>query len=315
MSTAATSTALTQAAAGGLAAFAGPNNPFLVAANKVGVTDGGFLRINGKTGEYITGDQKTLQPGTELVFLMQGCKLAWQAFDSDNKLHKGPEVSIISGQALPPHQAVPGVPDTKWMQVIKVLVAPTDTGKQMTLTCKANNQYREIWRLVKSYGEQVGRFPDGEGGYRSPIVEINARGYDMKVKEKKVHPTTNEIFEEEMTIKNYSEVFKIVGWITDAEMAQIKADADAAAGVGADATGNGAAAAQLSAPVAAASPTVNAAAATPVAAVAATTQTAAPAAAVAPTAQAAGAPLQGEVIPPAAGAQPSFRRGRVGLRT
>lgn len=315
--------AVQAARSGGLAAFTGANNPFTKAAKKEGVSDGLYLRMNGKTGAWLTNapGMTELEPETELVFDLYNCAQAWQGFDKDNKLHNGPSATIASGAELPDHPDTPGV---KWGRIIKVMTAPTDGGKQMLLTCKANNQYREIWKLVKKYGELLTRYPDptSPNGYMSPIVKLSSRSYEMPVKEEKVrtNPQTGarEIYIDETKVKNFSEILEIVDWITTAEMEQQiaangDANDDAPVAVGAPAAQLPAAGAGGTGPVGGAqqSAPVTAAAAEPVAAapqpaiqtVAATVE---------------GKEVVGEVLPPPAGptaAAPGFRRGRAGVRT
>lgn len=222
-----TSQALAAAKAGGLAALTPTNNAFTQYAKREGVTDGFWLRMNGKTGKWLCNlpNQDELPGGTELVFNIWNSEVIWQGFDKDNKLHTGPKVKILSGEALPAH---PGTPGVTWKENIRVMVSTTDGGKQMALICKADNAYRPIKKLVKRYGELFTRMADAGSstGYRMPVVKISSEAYDMKVKVpvKQVNPATGkeEFVEQEQKITNFREVFKISDdpqdWITEAEM-------------------------------------------------------------------------------------------------
>lgn len=275
------STALAQAKTGGLAAFTATSNPFLKATDKVGVSDGLFLRLNGKTGKFVSNypDMSEFEPGTELVFDLYNATLLWQGFDNDNKPFNGPAVTLISGADLPPHQELTGV---KWTKQMRVMVALTDGGKQMSFTAKADTPFRSIWRLVKKYGEQLTRFPDpsSKTGYMSPVVRIDSEEKKTKKMEEKVrmNPQTGqrEIYEEEVAVQYFVDKFEVTGWITQKEMEEVLESQAAAV---ADA-GPADVAAQVSAPAA---------------------DQAAPQGTV-------------EIIPPAAGAQGGFRRNRVGQR-
>jgi hypothetical protein len=229
-----TGTALARASAGGLAAFASGVNPFLARPKEEGVTEGAFLRMNGKTGEYIGSNDTKLDHGTQLAFDLWNSVEAWQGFDSDNKLHRGPEAKFRDGVPLAePDRSNPKI---KWAKVFKIQVRTLDGSPALTYTAKADKPTREIWKLIKRYGEQMGRQVDEAGKYMIPVIEIGARSYEFMAKEKKVvkNPQTGveEIVEVEQKIKNFSEQFPIVGWVTEAEMDQIVAAAAAQAGEG-----------------------------------------------------------------------------------
>lgn len=232
------STALAAARTGGFAAVvSAANNAFVNAAKKEGVTDGFWLRMNGKTGAWLTNlpGVTELDAGTKLVFDIWHAEQIWQGFDSNNKLYNGPKVTLVSGADLPDPPPTPGV---KWKKHIRVMVATPSDGKQMALTCKADNPYREIWKLVKRYGELLVRFPDAgsKTGYMRPIIEIDSKSYDMMAKVETVVTDkatgAKSIVEEEQKITNYREVFKVTDdandWISEADMSQILEDANLA---------------------------------------------------------------------------------------
>lgn len=223
-------TALATARSGGLVALTGANNPFLKLARDEGVTDGLYLRLNGKTGKFVSNYPGIAEfaPGTEFVFNLYEAIMLWTGFDKDNKPYNGPQVAIKTGQPLPDHPEIEGV---KWIRQLRVMVAGTDGGKPMALTSKADNPFRASLKLVKKFGEEVAKYPDpsSPNGYMMPIVKIESSERDTKKKEEvvRVNPKTGakEIVEEENKINFFVEDFAITDWITQAEMDQIKADA------------------------------------------------------------------------------------------
>lgn len=227
--TPATSTALAAAASGGLAAYTTNDNPFTRRAREEGVQDGIFLRLNGKTGEFITNNGDKIQPGTAMAFLLWDAKLAWQGFDraDNNKPVKGPAVSLLSGAALPePDRA--RYPDVKWNKVIMTLVRTLDGGPQMLLTSKADSSFREIWRLVKTYGEHMGRHLDDKGQNKVPIVEIDVNSKEIEV-EDETGPVLSTGKRAKIKIMVHFESYKIVEWASLDELTAIAAESAAEA--------------------------------------------------------------------------------------
>lgn len=221
------STALAAAAAGGLAAFATANNPFTDRARQEGVQDGVWLRLNGKTGEFIVtgGEGGTLAPKTQLAMMLMHAKLVWQGFDraNNNKPVRGPAVSLLSMQPLPEPDR--SNTDISWNRTMQVIVKPLDGGPQMVLTSKAEAGYREIWRLIKSYGAKMGMNIDAATGKnKTPIVEIGVRPLEMDVADENSPPLSNG---KQPMIKTtvYFEEYKIIDWASEAELAAIDAEA------------------------------------------------------------------------------------------
>lgn len=224
------SQALTAAASGGLAAFATAANPFTNRAREIGVQDGAYLRLNGKTGEFVTSSGDALAYGTQLAFMLMHAKLAWQGFDkADNdKLVKGPAVSLLSMQPLPEPDRKAN-PDVKWQQVMQVLVRTLDGEPQMLLTAKAEKPTREIWRLVKAYGAKMGQNIDETGKNKIPIVAISARPHEMTVDDETA-PLLSTGKRPKIKITVYFEKYEIVDWASEAELAEMVAEAEEAAG-------------------------------------------------------------------------------------
>lgn len=229
------STALARAQSGGLTTFAQGANPFINRPKEEGVSDGAYLRMNGKTGEFVGANDVKVDPNTQLVFDLLNCIEAWQGFDNDSKLVKGPEVSFKEGKKLKDPEQIPGV---KWTKIFRIQVRMLDGSPALTYTAKADKPTREIWKLIRRYGEQMSRNRDETGAYMLPIVEISSRPYEFKAKEKKVvkNPVTGveEIVEVEQPAKVFFESFPIVGWISQREIDEIvEAAAEAAEAEGA----------------------------------------------------------------------------------
>lgn len=205
------------AASGKLAVYKDGNNPFTQQARAEGVSDGVYVRFNGNSGEYIvTGSNDiTLRHGDQLAFLMYHIKLAWLGFNSDNKPFRGPEVSLVTGAALPDPDPADFPDDIRWNKVALVTVRLLDGSPQMILSAKAEKPTRPIWRLIKEFGEKMGKNVDPVTGQNKiPIVEIGGRSFQIDVEEevngKKV----------KMKATKWGDTYKIVDWATEAEMAE-----------------------------------------------------------------------------------------------
>lgn len=234
--------ALTKAKEMGLVAFTASNNPFTQDAQKEGVTDGFWLRMNGQTGVWLCNlpNQPELEAGTELVMDIFRAEKVWLGFDNKNKLYTGPKVSVLSGRELPDP---PPTPNVEWTLHRRIPVATTDGGRQLLMTCKANNPYREVLKLSKRYGELFMKFVDPTGkpvapfphAYKLPVVKIASVSYDMIGKVKKVVPNketgVDEVIEVDQALKPWREVFTITDdekdWISQQEMNEILAAAGA----------------------------------------------------------------------------------------
>lgn len=193
-----------------LANFNASNNPFIRRAAEEGVTDGTYARFNGNSGQFITNGPE-IEPGSEIVFDLFNCKLAWQGFDLDNRPHRGPEVSVVSGDPLAEPNRTD--PDVRWSKVIKVAILTLD-GTQMMYTSKADKPTREIWRLIKRYGAEMMKKRDESGAPMLPIIRVGARSFQIEVED------PNDKRRKIKTTK-YSEEFNIAGWMTMDEFAAL----------------------------------------------------------------------------------------------
>lgn len=199
-------------ASNALAAFTGGVNPFLQHTKAEGVNSGLYMRHNGNTGKYILGDKEI--DGGAFLFDLMSARLAWLGFDPNNKPVNGPEVKMIEGVPLADPPQVPGV---KWNKQIKVAVIDIETGKEIVLSCKADRPTRAIWRLIKAFGETVGRHPDGKA-FKIPLVEASSRSFEMDIDEPQKDGTSRKI-----RVKKYSDAYEITDWYTNDAVAEIVA--------------------------------------------------------------------------------------------
>jgi hypothetical protein len=182
-----------------LEAFAGGQNPFLVVTENEGVSDGAFGRFNGNTGQYII-DNNEMDAGFDAVIEMIHAKQAWLGFDSDNRPIRGPEVSIVSGKALPDPE---DKPDVRWNKQIVVPIVLMD-GRRIVYSSKGEKPTRPMWKLIRQFGGLMGRHRLPDGRFKLPVVSMGSRGFEMMVEEngKKVK------------VRKYGEDLKIVDWMT-----------------------------------------------------------------------------------------------------
>lgn len=194
-----------------LAIFAGGGNPFTASAKDAGVTDGVFGRFNGNTGDFIVGDG-TLEPGTPCAFAFLDAKQVWLGFDEDNKPHRGPEVLFLNGQVLPEPEKILGV---RWNKQIVVPLITMD-GDQILYSSKADKPTRPIWRLIKQFGELMGRNRSEDGKFKVPVIELNSRPFEMTIEE-----LQNDGSKRKIKVTKYAEDFKIVSWMDEDELTEL----------------------------------------------------------------------------------------------
>jgi hypothetical protein len=211
-------------------AFAGGFNPFTSSAKAEGVTEGVYGRFNGNSGSYIVGDGE-LAPGTPVVMAFLDAKVGWLGFDLQNKPHRGPEETIISGKALADPPQTPGV---KWQKQITLPIV-TMEGQQIMYAAKADKPTRPMWRLVKQFGELVQRHRGSDGKYMMPVVTLNSASFQMQVDEPMrdpanpnrfiIDPATGQPKMEKMTVTKFREDFKIVDWMEQTDIEALVAGA------------------------------------------------------------------------------------------
>lgn len=227
-----TANALATAKSGGLAAFSDGLKNIQNTVKAEGVDDGLFARMNGKTGIWETNypGTTTFPNGSEFVFNMYLASVIHMGFDDNKKVYFSPKkpVGVASGQVLPdPEPLPPGSPPVRWTKSMRVMIAPGDTGKQIVLSAKADRPFRSIWKLMQQYGQLAVTQPDpgSSTGYKMPIVAIGSEEKFSKVPEKKVvvNQTTGkeEVVSVMVNAQYFVDTYKIVGWITEAEMTEI----------------------------------------------------------------------------------------------
>lgn len=199
-----------------LAAFADGDNAFTEYADAQGVTDNARLRHNGNTGQWFMG-KDPIEHGYQFVFNVMECAHGWMAW-KNNKPIDQIWASMLLREPLEMDETKlkdhwDGKPKGKrdketdgWAYVIKFNVADPNTGITYELTMPADGAYRPSKRLVKQFGQQVKFHPDGKGGFKKPIVEINTESFPSRGGTK------------------YSPVLKIVDWISDDEMAELASE-------------------------------------------------------------------------------------------
>lgn len=224
-----TSVALAAAKSGGLAAFSEGLKNLQNTVKAEGVDDGLFARMNGKSGIWETNYPGTTSfpNGSEFVFNMFGATVVHMGFDDNKKVYFSPKqpVAVSSGQNLPDPENIPAV--TRWTKMMRVNVAPGDTGKQIMLSGKADKPFRNIWKLLQQYGQQAVMNPDpgSSTGYKMPIVKIGSKELEAKIPEKKVvvnqQTGKEEVVSVITNVQYFVETYEITSWITEAEMQEI----------------------------------------------------------------------------------------------
>lgn len=186
-----------------LAVMNSGHNPFLTLTKKEGVTDGTYARFNGNDGRYIsTGTE--LEVGSQVVMELFNAKIGWLGFDSNNRPHKGPEVSVVSGASLPDPNS--DNKDVRWTKMIRVGMI-TMEGKPLIYQAKADKPGRAILRLIQTYGQEMRR-QQTASGYNVPVVELGVRDFKVEIEENG----------RKIKVTKYSEEFKIVSWLSRADV-------------------------------------------------------------------------------------------------
>lgn len=221
------------------------NNAFTQHANAAGVSDGVYGRFNGNNGDFIVqgADGLSIEPENVLAFNIFHAKQLWLGFTEDNKPVRGPEVMMATGKRLPDWKDDPELAareDVRWTQMIVLPVRHLDGSPQIMLSCKADNQYRGIWKLIKAYGASVAKHKDEKGQNKIPLVQVGHRPFPVTVEENG----------RKVKVTKFADEYKIVDWMSSADL-----EASISEGVAADETEVAAdAPVAVSAPVAAAAP-------------------------------------------------------------
>lgn len=193
------------------------NNPFLRRADGEGVVTGSFGRFNGKTGNYIVGDDIVTE-AVDAVWAIADAKLGWIGFDNDNRPYRGPTVAMGGDEPL----AEPtDIPDKKVRWTKQILVPVRFFGKdgslnreQVLFTVRADKNSREGWKLMRRFGETYMRNLTADGRQKLPVITMDRRSFFMLLDEEKNGEKTGRKIKTEL----FSEIYDISQWITPEEM-------------------------------------------------------------------------------------------------
>lgn len=207
---------------GGLPATGDDNyNPFADAAKDMGGSEGSFAKFNGKSGEYVHGqddevlfdeDMKNDGEVVEMAINMLDAKRGWMCWiDGDVKDER--MVKIVDGH--PPREVdLPDYsdPDTKdyepdfdpkedgWVECIELPMRSITTGDQYLFKGSSKGTLKTFKSLLKDYGRQFNRHDLDE---EVAIVQLDLDSYD--------HP-------KKQYGKIYNPILKLVRWMDIADI-------------------------------------------------------------------------------------------------
>ncbi|ARK07449.1 hypothetical protein LAV_00049 [Sphingobium phage Lacusarx] len=202
---------VTQTSANALAAYGG-QNPWAEAAR--GVETGAYLKFNGNTGEITFGSDDTELPvGSQLVVDMQTLAFGWICW-VDSQVEEEVFRLVTDGKPPMEHELTDhgpyNDPDDGWREAASFSAvileygdgpdSATDeaVGTQLLFKTSTGGPVRSTRKLSGAYGKSFMQHP-GE----LPVVELQTESYIPKQKK---HG------------KKWSLIFKIVGWISEAEL-------------------------------------------------------------------------------------------------
>lgn len=212
------STDIALAADDGLNALmmSGAENPFTSAADEAGAMANHYLRFNGNTGEWSRTGQEPVEAGTVFAMMIMEAKkgfIGWK-----NKKPVSEHLVYIRTRAPMPVESElpdlgPKIVDTDgYAQVVRFPVRDLQGGPQLDLTDKADFGWRPIWKLLAEYGANARMHPDKTTGRpKIPLVEINTEAFDTKAGAVKYRPA-----------------YKITGWMTEMELAELIGESEIA---------------------------------------------------------------------------------------
>lgn len=191
----------------GLMAFTDAADVFAHEAAMMGVQNGAYIAFSGKVGKWTIKGQD-VDDGTCLAFNILHCQKGWRAW-KNNKPVEQIWTPFVGGEPLPKKEELTdhwpagkeNVTDG-WQEVIKIDVRDLEGGPQMDLTLPSEAPWRPVWRLIKEFGETAKLHRDEQGNYKIPIVEIGTT---------KVNGKSGSF---------YAPTFKIVDWVSEADMAE-----------------------------------------------------------------------------------------------
>lgn len=189
-------------------AVAVSGNPFLDAANDMGAgTSALYLKFDGNTGDYTFGkDQEELEKGTRVAVAPSEFKNGWICW-KDSEVQEEIMVRITDGKPPAKHTLTDHGPydDEKdgWSQQSSAQFRDIETGAEYLYKTSSKGGRIALGNLVQDYGKAFQRHP-GE----LAIVELSNTSFDAK------DPKNPK----KKLGKKYAPVFKIVGWVSEAEL-------------------------------------------------------------------------------------------------
>lgn len=176
-----------------------------------------FMKFSGDTGDYNYGSDDTeLAIGTQLVLNPRSYKRGWVIWVDSKVVY---EIMHSLEQGAPPVEAA--LP-ANWGAYAKgegpveqqtIEFATTDE-PFVEMIFQANNvsKRRALAALLKEFGVSYKLHPDPDQpkSFKYPVVEIEAREFETKGEGRKV--------------KKWAPAFKIIAWISEAEMIAMKGE-------------------------------------------------------------------------------------------
>jgi hypothetical protein len=188
---------------------AGGANPFTDSADEAGAMANHYLRFNGNEGAWSRSGQEPVEAGTVFAMMIMEAKKGYIGWK--NKRPVSEHLVLIRTREPEPKEHElpdlgPKIVDTDgYQRVVRFPVRDLQGGPQMDLTDKADAGWRPIWALIQEYGANARMHLDkATGKPKIPLVEIGVLGFDTKSGVVKYKPT-----------------YKITGWMTETELAEL----------------------------------------------------------------------------------------------
>lgn len=208
--------ALIPSAGTGLSIYDAPDNPWAEAA--AAVETGAYLKFNGNTGEFTYGaDDAALEYGSQLVADLFNVQFGWICW-KDSEPVEELLVKILEGKPplehnLPDHSPYDS-DDDGWREATALPMVllcngqtdDSEAGTRMFFKGSSASSVRGVRKLSGAFGKL---FREKPGHF--PVIEIS--GEQFAAREKKFG-------------KKYAPILKIVGWISEDELAGIVGDTE-----------------------------------------------------------------------------------------
>lgn len=199
--------------AGNAVATPGGYNPFLEAADEMGASSGAkFLKFSGNTGEYTYGsDDEELEYGTRLAVNPSEFKRGWICWD-DGEVQDEIMVRVTEGKPPAKHELEDHGPYTNdndgWSEQSSAAFRDVETGEEFLYKTSSKSGRMALANLVRDYGKAFQMNPG-----KLPVIELDATSFTPKKAPKSAG-------------KKYAPTFKIVEWVSEAELIAKFADGD-----------------------------------------------------------------------------------------